>query len=104
MKARDHLNKNVALVYAGLIVGLIGFVILLYGPGYRLAGWLFYGLAIASVVMRRKTTHCPGCSEQLLSCSPGLGTHIRDAMRFCPYCGFDLETEMDRGPTQHQEV
>ncbi len=100
MNARDHINRHSTALNTGMCVGIFGFIIALallrfLGLAYLPLVWSLFALAVVFNLIGWYTMRCPQCNGKLLPTNAVADLRIQDRVKFCVYCGFRLDTEMD---------
>ncbi len=103
LSAREIINSRVRLVmaimYAGFGVGVLALVVPQALGSPPLVALAIAGLAVASLTMIGAYLlgiRCPRCQARLTDLLWGRpGLRIDPRIRFCPYCGVELDDEYD---------
>jgi len=100
--ARDVLNKQkrsvAILLYLNMVIFLVGLLFSLLFPGFAIVGFWGFGIFIVTLGYAYFGIRCPVCKAfwgiQAMRAWSLLS--ISRKLRFCPYCGIDLDSEDER--------
>jgi len=100
--ARDVLDKKkrsvAILLYFNSAIFLVGLLFSILFPAFCIIGFWGVGIFIVTLVYTYFGIRCPVCKAFLgiHAMRGGSPLSISRKMRFCPYCGIDLDLEDER--------
>ncbi|MCX5834485.1 MAG: hypothetical protein NTV99_08265 [Deltaproteobacteria bacterium] len=102
MTVRDVLNKKkryiAILLYFSFAIFLLGFLFSVIFPAFAVIGFWGFGIFFVTLGYAYFGIRCPVCRGiwGILAMRSGTPFSISRKLKFCPYCGVDLDSQDER--------
>jgi len=84
-------------MYSGCALLVLGVILGAGGPPWRIVSIPGFVVALATAVYSLFFLRCPACDETIgYTVSPSRPFSISPKIRFCPFCGIALDSELEK--------